>query len=112
VTYLLDTDHISVLQRQSGPEFAMLLAHIAQDGPTELAFSIISMHEQVLEFTRISVAPALPARWQTWPRPTLLVKSRPLISKAVGGACHQKYVRGLSCFQMSSISPLLCVLLT
>ena len=48
MTYLLDTDHISILQRQSGPEFATLMAHIAQHGPTELAFSIISMHEQVL----------------------------------------------------------------
>jgi tRNA(fMet)-specific endonuclease VapC len=48
VTYLLDTDHISILQRQSGPEFATLMAHIAQHGPPELAFSIISMHEQVL----------------------------------------------------------------
>ena len=48
MTYLLDTDHISILQRQSGPEFATLMAHIAQQVPTELAFSIISMHEQVL----------------------------------------------------------------
>jgi tRNA(fMet)-specific endonuclease VapC len=45
VTYLLDTDHISILQRQSGLEFAMLLAPVAQQAPTELACSIISMHE-------------------------------------------------------------------
>ena len=48
MTYLLDTDHIGILQRQSGPEFAALMAHITQHGSTELAFSIISMHEQVL----------------------------------------------------------------
>jgi len=36
VTYLLDTDHISILQRQSGPEFVTLMAHIAQQAPTEL----------------------------------------------------------------------------
>jgi tRNA(fMet)-specific endonuclease VapC len=48
VKYLLDTDYISILQRQSGLEYAMLISRIAQHGPTELAFSIISFHEQVL----------------------------------------------------------------
>ena len=46
--YLLDTDHISILQRQSGPGYAVLMSRIAHHGPTELAFSIISFHEQVL----------------------------------------------------------------
>jgi tRNA(fMet)-specific endonuclease VapC len=48
VTDLLDTDHISILQRQAGPEFPTLQAHIAQQEPIELALSIISMHAQVL----------------------------------------------------------------
>ncbi len=46
--YLLDTDHISILQRQAGPEYATLLTRIAQHPPTDLACSIISFHEQVL----------------------------------------------------------------
>ncbi|MBI3989870.1 MAG: type II toxin-antitoxin system VapC family toxin [candidate division NC10 bacterium] len=46
--YLLDTDHLSILQRQSGPEYAMLMTRIAQHSPADLASSIISFHEQVL----------------------------------------------------------------
>ncbi len=46
--YLLDTDHISILQKQSGSEFAVLIAHIAQVRRADLAFCIISFHEQVL----------------------------------------------------------------
>jgi len=48
VKYLLDTDHISLVQRQSGPEYRVLAARIAQHSPADLAFSIISFHEQVL----------------------------------------------------------------
>lgn len=46
--YLLDTDHISFLQRRSGREFAALAVHVAEHLPTDLAFSVISFHEQVL----------------------------------------------------------------
>ena len=46
--YLLDTDHISFLQRRSVSEYANLTARIAQHSPTDFAFSIISLHEQVL----------------------------------------------------------------
>ena len=48
MTYLLDTDHLSIVQRQSGPEYARLMARIAQHPLADLAFSIISFHEQVL----------------------------------------------------------------
>jgi tRNA(fMet)-specific endonuclease VapC len=48
VKFLLDTDHISILQRQSGPEYAALAARIAQHQPADLAFSVVSFHEQVL----------------------------------------------------------------
>jgi len=48
VKFLLDTDHISILQRQSGPEFVALSARIAQHSPADLAFSVVSFHEQVL----------------------------------------------------------------
>ena len=46
--FLLDTDHISVLQKQSGPEYATLMARIAKVPRGDLAFCIVSFHEQVL----------------------------------------------------------------
>ena len=46
--YLLDTDHLSILQRQSEPAYGRLKAHMAQHPLVDLAFSIISFHEQVL----------------------------------------------------------------
>jgi tRNA(fMet)-specific endonuclease VapC len=46
--FLLDTDHISILQKQSGPEFAALAARIGRHPAADLAFSIVSLHEQAL----------------------------------------------------------------
>lgn len=46
--YLLDTDHISILQKQSGPEYSALLTRLAQVPRADLAFCIVSFHEQVL----------------------------------------------------------------
>ncbi len=46
--YLLDTDHISVLQRGTGSEFAILWARIRRESRADLGFSIVSFHEQVL----------------------------------------------------------------
>ncbi len=46
--FLLDTDHISILQKQSGPECAALMARIAQVPRADLTFCIVSFHEQVL----------------------------------------------------------------
>lgn len=46
--YLLDTDHISFLQRRSGTEYIKLLTRINQYPVDEFAFSIISFHEQVI----------------------------------------------------------------
>jgi tRNA(fMet)-specific endonuclease VapC len=48
VKYLLDTDHISILQRQTGSEFARLSARISREPRGDLGFSIVSFHEQVL----------------------------------------------------------------
>lgn len=48
LSYLLDTDHIAILQRQAGSEFAAIMARIAQHLPSAFAFSIISLHEQTL----------------------------------------------------------------
>ena len=46
--YLLDTDHVSVLQRRSGTQYTALAARIARESPTDLALAIVSFHEQVL----------------------------------------------------------------
>jgi len=48
VKYLLDTDHLSIIQRQSGPAYARLRARIAQKPLEDLSCSIISFHEQAL----------------------------------------------------------------
>jgi tRNA(fMet)-specific endonuclease VapC len=48
VKFLLDIDHISILQKQSGPEYAALAARIGQVSLSDIAFCIVSFHEQVL----------------------------------------------------------------
>ncbi len=48
MTYLLDTDHISVLQLQAGPAYTTLRTRMAPHPRTDLAVSIVSLHEQVL----------------------------------------------------------------
>ncbi|AKG20578.1 type II toxin-antitoxin system VapC family toxin [Calothrix sp. 336/3] len=46
--YLLDTDHISFLQRRSSVEFSRLTLRMGQYSPDDFALSIVSLHEQVL----------------------------------------------------------------
>ena len=46
--YLLDTDHISFLQRRSGQEFTRLIIRMEQHSQVDFALSIVSFHEQVL----------------------------------------------------------------
>src|SRR5262249_53095034 len=46
--FLLDTDHISILQKQSGSEYTNLVDRISQVSRADLAFSIISFHEQAI----------------------------------------------------------------
>ena len=46
--YLLDTDHISLLQRRSQAGYATLAQRISQYSSTEFALSIVSFHEQVM----------------------------------------------------------------
>ena len=45
--YLFDTDHVSIMQRQSGQEFAALAARVVQH-QSEVALCIVSFHEQAL----------------------------------------------------------------
>ncbi len=46
--YLLDTDHISILQRRSGDAYPNLRSRISQYSEEDFALSVISFHEQVL----------------------------------------------------------------
>jgi tRNA(fMet)-specific endonuclease VapC len=48
VKYLLDTDHISFLQRRSSVEFSRLTLRMSQHSITDFALSVISFHEQVI----------------------------------------------------------------
>jgi len=48
VKYLLDTDHISFLQRRSSLEFSRLTFRMAQHPRSDFALSVISFHEQVI----------------------------------------------------------------
>ena len=40
--FLLDTDHLTILQRQTGPEYAALVARLAQHPPADLTLSVVS----------------------------------------------------------------------
>jgi tRNA(fMet)-specific endonuclease VapC len=48
VKYLLDTDHISFLQRRSSTEFTRLMTRMGQYFSADFALSIVSFHEQVI----------------------------------------------------------------
>jgi tRNA(fMet)-specific endonuclease VapC len=46
--YLLDTDHISLIQRKQSPEYGAILAHSALHSPADILTYVVSFHEQVL----------------------------------------------------------------
>jgi len=46
--YLLDTDHLSILQRQTGKDYINLVARMAHHPLSDFAVSIITFHEQIL----------------------------------------------------------------
>ena len=46
--YLLDTDHLSVLQRQAGQDYNNLSTRMAQYPLSDFAVSIVTFHEQML----------------------------------------------------------------
>jgi tRNA(fMet)-specific endonuclease VapC len=48
VRYLLDTDHISFLQRRSSVEFTRLMTRMDRYSPEDFALSAVSFHEQTL----------------------------------------------------------------
>lgn len=46
--YLLDTDHLSILQRQAGKDYSNLARRMAQHPLSDFAISIVTFHEQML----------------------------------------------------------------
>ncbi len=46
--FVLDTDHVGILQRQSTPEFANLMSRISQHAQADFFVTIVSFHEQVV----------------------------------------------------------------
>ena len=50
--HLLDTDHISFLQRRSAPEHAILVTRMSERPLTDFVFSVVSFHEQALALSR------------------------------------------------------------
>jgi len=46
--YLLDTDHLSILQRQAGRDFSNLSTRMAQYPLSDFAVSTVTFHEQML----------------------------------------------------------------
>jgi tRNA(fMet)-specific endonuclease VapC len=45
--YLLDTDHLGILQQQSGPAFATLVGRLKKHPPSVRFVSVVSFHEQL-----------------------------------------------------------------
>lgn len=46
--YLLDTDHISILQMRSEPRYSLLTTKMREVGEGDVCYSIVSFHEQVI----------------------------------------------------------------
>jgi tRNA(fMet)-specific endonuclease VapC len=49
--FLLDTDHLVILQQETRPEFARLAGRMADYSSPDFYVSIVSFHEQVLGWT-------------------------------------------------------------
>src|SRR5437016_1065923 len=46
--FVLDTDHITIIQRQNEPQFSRLKQRMSQHPRSDFYYSIVSFHEQVL----------------------------------------------------------------
>ena len=47
MTYLLDTDHLVILQRRTQPAFEKLTARLDREGPNAIFVSVVSYHEHM-----------------------------------------------------------------
>lgn len=51
--YLLDTDHLTILQRKRGADYARLSQRMSRCAPSDFFVSVVSFHEQVMGFNAI-----------------------------------------------------------
>jgi tRNA(fMet)-specific endonuclease VapC len=59
--YLLDTDHVTIVQQQTTPEYRRLIERVREHEPEEFYVSIVSFHEQMMGWNAfISKAKDLP----------------------------------------------------
>lgn len=45
MTHLLDTDHLTILQRAAGTDYAVLLANMSRHADDDVCASVVSLHE-------------------------------------------------------------------
>jgi tRNA(fMet)-specific endonuclease VapC len=46
VKYLLDTDHLSILQRRGGTDYAVLILNLSHHPDSDIVVSVVNFHEQ------------------------------------------------------------------
>ncbi|YAF97668.1 MAG: type II toxin-antitoxin system VapC family toxin [Nodularia sp. CChRGM 3473] len=88
--YLLDTDHLSILQRQAGQDYTNLSTRMAHYPLSDFAVSTVTFHEQVLgSHTYINRARSLDEMVKGYEIMTRLIhdfKVLPLVSFDAGAA--------------------------
>lgn len=48
MTHILDTDHLSILERRMGTDYAVLVAAISAHAVGDVGMAVVTIHEQVL----------------------------------------------------------------
>lgn len=48
MTHLLDTDHLSILQRRGGTDYAVLVMNMSNHQDSDIGVSVVSLHELAL----------------------------------------------------------------
>jgi tRNA(fMet)-specific endonuclease VapC len=48
MTHVLDTDHVSILERRGGMDYAVLVANLSRYAEADVGVSVVSYHEQSL----------------------------------------------------------------
>lgn len=64
--YILDTDHIGIMQRAAGSEYNALSTRIAQHVQTDLFVSIVSFHEQIRGWDQRGLLGTQHLEWVKW----------------------------------------------
>ena len=59
--YLLDTDHLSILQRRGGADHAVLIMNMSGHADTDIGVPVVSFHEQSLGCNALINAARTPA---------------------------------------------------